>query len=113
MKMNFECIGERLREKRMEKEWSQEALACDGDLSTIYIGMIERGEKMPRLSTFLRIMKCLGATPNEILRDLFPEPPMDEIYRYKDKMNLLSPREQKKVMKIIDTLLGMDEESNV
>ena len=109
MKMDLECIGMRLREKRMENEWSQEALACDVDLSTVYIGMVERGEKVPRLSTFLRIMKSLGATPGEILRDLFPEPPMDEFYRYKDKMNLLSPREQKKVMKIIDTLLEMGE----
>ena len=54
--MKLESIGVRIREKREQKSWSQEALACEADLSTVYIGMIERGEKVPRLQTFLRIV---------------------------------------------------------
>lgn len=103
--MDLECIGMRIREKRIEKKWSQEVLAYETDLSTIYIGMIERGEKLPKLATFLKIIDCLDATPNEILVDLFSDHHGKKMYQYKHKIQKLSDKEQKNIYKILDTLL--------
>lgn len=106
--MGLECIGMRIKEKRLEKSWSQEVLAYEADLSTIYIGMIERGEKLPRLETFLRIIDCLDTTPNEILADLFSDKCDAKISTYKQRIKQLSVREQNKIYKILDAFL--DEE---
>ena len=103
--MNLECIGMRIKEKRMEKSWSQEVLAYEADLSTIYNGMIERGEKLPRLETFLRIINCLDATPNEILVDMFTDKCAAKMATYKQKITQLSVQEQNKICKILDALL--------
>lgn len=51
--MDLKCIGKRIREKRIEHSWSQEELAEKANLSPVYIGMIERGEKIPKMETFI------------------------------------------------------------
>lgn len=104
-KMNLEYIGKRIKEKRIEKSWSQEVLAYEADLSTIYIGMIERGEKLPRLETFLRILECLDVTPNEILVDAAPDKHAVKTAAYRRKFEQLSVREQNKMYKILDAFL--------
>ncbi len=38
-------FGERIRELRLENEWSQEVLAEKTDFHRTYIGMVERGER--------------------------------------------------------------------
>lgn len=103
--MDLESIGMRIKEKRLEKSWSQEVLAYKVDLSTIYIGMIERGEKLPRLETFLRIINCLDATPNEVLVDQFTDKHGAKISTYRNKINRLSVSEQNKIYKILDAFL--------
>lgn len=104
-KMKFEIIGTRIREKREQKLWSQEMLACKVNLSSVYIGMIERGEKLPRLKTFLRIVECLDTTPNELMVGLFPDRQKMIIYEYKGKIDQLAPNEKTKIHKIIDAFL--------
>ena len=53
--MNSALIGKRIRTIREEKGWKQEVFAEKVGLSPTYIGMIERGEKIPKLETFVRI----------------------------------------------------------
>lgn len=57
--MNKASIGKRIRTCREEKGWSQENFAEKIGLSIAYTGMIERGEKVPRLETFIRIANVL------------------------------------------------------
>lgn len=100
--MKLESIGVKIREKREQKSWSQAALACAADLSTVYIGMIERGEKVPRLQTFLRIVHCLGTTPNDLLAGLFPEKKNEETFKYKHEIEKLSVKDKNKMYKIME-----------
>ena len=60
--MDLTDIGKCIREKRISKKWKQEDLAEHTNLSVQYIGMIERGEKLPRLETFIRIANVLEAS---------------------------------------------------
>ncbi|MCI8956630.1 MAG: helix-turn-helix transcriptional regulator [Eubacterium sp.] len=106
--MKMESIGVRIREMREQKSWSQEALACDVDLSTVYIGMIERGEKVPRLQTFLRIVRSLGTTPNDLLVGLFPEDKNVDSFEFKYQIERLSKKDKKKIYKILEAFFEED-----
>ena len=51
--MNIDSIGKNIREARLALNLRQEDLAERTDLSAKYIGMIERGEKVPALQTLV------------------------------------------------------------
>lgn len=40
------------------------------DLTTNYIGMVERGEKIPSLETFIKIVNALGVSSDMVLTDV-------------------------------------------
>ncbi len=65
--MDLQKVGARLSVARKRKGWSQEQLAEKVNLSTIYIGMVERGEKELKLSTFCTIINALDVSADEIL----------------------------------------------
>ena len=57
--MNFESIGKNIRTYRIRKKLRQEDLAELSDLSVTYIGMVERGEKLPVSASLLLIESLL------------------------------------------------------
>lgn len=60
--MDLKALGLNIRKYRKACKLSQEKLAEIVEVSTNYIGQIERGEKMPALDTFLRILNALNAS---------------------------------------------------
>jgi transcriptional regulator with XRE-family HTH domain len=48
---------------------SQEELAEKCDVSTSYIGLVERGERKPSLEIVLKIANTLNITPNSLTMD--------------------------------------------
>lgn len=58
--MKLDTIGKNIRKFRLVKKLRQEDLAEKTDLTTNYIGMVERGEKIPSLETFIKILNALG-----------------------------------------------------
>ena len=67
--MDKNSIGNNIRKYRIDKKMNQEQLAERADLSTPYIGMIERGEKMPSLESFIKIVNALDVSADVILCD--------------------------------------------
>ena len=63
----IESIGKNIRKYRNEKNMRQEDLAEKTGLSTNYIGMIERGEKLPSLDTFIEIANALDVSSDMLL----------------------------------------------
>ena len=53
-------FGERIRELRKERGWSQEDLGFKAELHRTYIGSIERGEQNVSLDNIGRLAKTLG-----------------------------------------------------
>jgi transcriptional regulator with XRE-family HTH domain len=53
-------LGERIREARKEKVWTQEDLAHAADIDRSYIGGVERGERNITFSMLCRISQALG-----------------------------------------------------
>jgi transcriptional regulator with XRE-family HTH domain len=60
-------FGERVREIRKEKGYSQEELSYKADLHRTYIGMIERAERNITLVNIEKIAKAL----NVEIKDIF------------------------------------------
>ena len=67
--MDYSKLGERIREERLKRRLTQEKLAEAVDISTTYIGQIERGEKSLTLDTFVGIANCLELSMDYLLRD--------------------------------------------
>lgn len=103
--MDSSSIGKNIKKKREARSWNQEELAVRTNLSTPYIGMIERGEKTPRLETFVRIANTLHATPDELLEGVIDRGFEIRMTEYTDKIQKLPKEEQDKVYKVLDAML--------
>jgi len=60
-------LGVAVRRQRKAKKLTQEVLAERADLSTNYIGNIERGEYDVTVSTLRRVAVALGCTTSALL----------------------------------------------
>lgn len=71
MKSNILTIfGQKVREKRLKKGWSQETLANRAKMHRTYIGMIERAEKNITLENIQKIANALEIKLSDIFRDI-------------------------------------------
>lgn len=104
--MELSSIGKNIRKKREEKCWSREELAEKADLSAVYIGMIERGEKVPKMETFIRIINELDASADEILEGVVNVGYKVRMSHYLERMEKLSKKDRDKVFQIVDIILG-------
>ena len=103
--MKLDTIGKNIRKFREIKKLRQEDLAEKTDLTTNYIGMIERGEKIPSLETFINILNSLGVSADMVLSDV-----LDNGYTVKDsllneKLEKLVPEDRNRIYEGIDTMM--------
>lgn len=103
--MKLDTIGKNIRKFREIKKLRQEDLAEKTDLTTNYIGMIERGEKIPSLETFINILNSLGVSADMVLSDV-----LDNGYTVKDsllneKLEKLVPEDRNRICEVIDTMM--------
>lgn len=61
-------FGNRLRELRKQRGYSQEGFAHAVDLDRTYIGGIERGERNPGLKVIIKIADALELAPTELFK---------------------------------------------
>lgn len=62
-------FGKRLRELRLEKNLSQEALASDADIDRAYLSSLENGKENIGIKTMEKVMKALGVSFSEFFGD--------------------------------------------
>lgn len=67
--MDYIALGRRIREERLKLNLTQEKLAEDVDLSTAYIGQVERGERHISLENLVLIVNRLEITVDYVLMD--------------------------------------------
>lgn len=69
-----EMLGKRIREERLKLNLTQEKLAEDVELTTAYIGQIERGERNLTLENLIKVANRLGVSVDYLLSDsIVPE----------------------------------------
>lgn len=103
--MDWRSIGENIRKKRLAKSWKQATLAEKVDLFNSYIGMIERGEKMPKLETFVHITNALDTTSDEILEGVLNRGYEIRMSEYIKKIGILPKEEQDRIYDVLDVML--------
>ena len=103
--MNSASIGKRIRTCREQKGWTQQAFAEKVGISIAYTGMIERGEKIPKLETFIRIANVLEVSADLLLADAIKAQPFSDTSARAEVVNSLSKESRERIYDVIDTLL--------
>lgn len=103
--MKLATIGKNIRKYRLLKKLRQEDLAEKAGLTANYIGMVERGEKIPSLETFIKILNALGVSADMVLSDV-----LDTGYTIKnsmlsEKLEKLAPEDRNRIYEVIDTMI--------
>jgi transcriptional regulator with XRE-family HTH domain len=103
--MDNKLLGKRIREARIQKKYTQQQLAEVAGIGQMYLGEIERGDKMPSLKIFVKIAEALEVSADYILRDVLFS---GEHYIYDEitaQLKGLSPQQRKTAAEILDAYI--------
>lgn len=103
--MKLDTIGKNIRKFRLAKKFRQEDLAEKTGLTANYIGMVERGEKIPSLETFIKIVNALGVSSDMILTDVVETGYTVKNSMLNEKLGKLAPEDRNRIYEVIDTLV--------
>ncbi|HIU49638.1 MAG TPA: helix-turn-helix transcriptional regulator [Candidatus Limousia pullorum] len=103
--MEPETIGRNIKKYRIEKKLRQEDLAEKTDLSSNYIGMVERGEKIPSLETFISILNALEISADMVLADVLKQGYVVKNSLFSEDMKKLSQEDRERIYLVIETLI--------
>jgi len=65
--VNYTALGQRIRHLRLQQQMTQAQLAEKLDISTSYLGHIERGVRCISLETLIKLCFALQTSPNSLL----------------------------------------------
>ena len=103
--MELETIGRNIKKYRIEKKLRQEDLAEKTDLSANYIGMVERGEKIPSLETFISILNALEISADMVLAGVLKQGYVVKNSLFSEDMQKLSQEDRERIYLVIETLI--------
>ena len=63
-----QAFGQVLRELRQQRGFTQEAFALECEVDRTFVGLMERGQRQPSLTTLFRLAKPLELRPSALLR---------------------------------------------
>lgn len=103
--MDKAALGQKIREARSKRGYTQQALAQEAGIGIMYLGEIERGIKMPSMRIFIKLIEALDISADYVLRD---ELTSGEGYIYDElteKLKNLTPRQRKTAADILDAYI--------
>ena len=103
--MDSITLGKRIREARINKQYTQQHLAEEAGIGQMYLGEIERGVKMPSLKLFIKIMNALDISADYVLRDDLASGEHFIYDEITEKLSGLSPRQRKAAAEILDAYI--------
>ena len=83
----------------------QQDLAEMIDVSVNYVGMIERGEKLPALETLIEIINALGVSADMILADVVETGYKTKESLLGEKLERLPRRERERIYAVVETMI--------
>ena len=104
--MERAALGERIRESRIKKGYTQQNLADLADIGVVYISEIERGIKMPSLNIFIKIIDALDVSADYILRDEISSGKEYIRMEITEKLLALTPHQRKTATDILNAYLN-------
>lgn len=106
--MNTSSIGKRIRKYREAKGWRQEDFAEKIGLSVTYTGMIERGEKVPKLETFITIANTLEVSADLLLADVLLTGYQTKSSEMTEEIASLTPFERDRIYSVVNTMIQFE-----
>lgn len=103
--MDLNTIGKNIRKFRLDRKLRQEDLAERAGLSSNYIGMVERGEKIPSLETFINLVNALGVSADMVLADVVNTGYTVKNSMVSEKLSKLSRESRETIYDVIDVLV--------
>ena len=103
--MKLDTIGKNIRKYRLMKKFRPEDLAEKSELTANYIGMVERGEKIPSLETFIKILNALEVSSDMVLVDVLNTGYTVKNSILNEKLAKLDTDDREKIYEVIDTLV--------
>lgn len=103
--MDKAALGQKLREVRLKKGYTQQALAGEAGIGIMYLSEIERGLKMPSLNSFIQLIEALDISADYVLREELTtgqEYVFDELT---EKLKNLTPKQRKTATDILDAYI--------
>ncbi len=106
--VKYSSVGKNIRKYRLENNLRQEDLAERTGLSSNYIGMIERNEKIPSLESFIEILNALHVSADMVLHE-----ELEAGYTIKnsllgEKIAKLPKRERERIYCVVDTMIKFE-----
>lgn len=98
-------VGERIKNRRKEKGWTQEQLAEKAGMHPTYIGKLERGEKSLTLDSLENVVIALDTTYEELFRYIKPSTVSTEnpvLWQIIDILSSKSIDDQKKALNLLE-----------
>ena len=107
--MNYETLGQRIRKYRKQKKYTLEQLAERLDVSTTFIGQIERATGKPSLETLVKIANALEVSADALLFDDLKEKSglSHFLKRVEELTSSFTPKERALVLQEIEMLKEM------
>lgn len=104
--MEKSTLGKRIREERLRLSLTQEVLAEDVDLTTAYIGQIERGERNLTLENLIKVSNRLGVTVDYLLSDSIIASKDNVLIQLSQLLNGRTLNEKEMAIDIIKTMFS-------
>ena len=98
-------MGDRVKEARKKAGLTQEKLAERLDISVEFVGQIERGQKLPGMQVFIKLIEVLNVSADYLLRDSISTGQLFGDNALGSKIEQLSRKERIALEAIIDTYL--------
>lgn len=104
------ALGKRLREERMRCGMTQEQTAEYINVSTTYIGLVERGERSVTLEKLVLFAKCFHVTVDYLLQDSVPLNASLQDKQLLSLWNSANERERSLILSITQSVLSGSKE---
>lgn len=102
--MDYVALGSRVKRKRLELNLTQERLAELADISAVYVGQIERGERHMTIDVLVKLSEILKISVEELLKDSTKE---NVASRMKEISNLLNELNSSEIDRLINVIKAM------
>lgn len=104
-KIRPKTIGRRIQQYREARGYTQEKFSEKVGLTTNYLSAVERGEKIPRVTTLIKIINELGVSANEIFVDEISAGYKIKASMLEEAVSDLPPEEQKRIFAVVKVLI--------
>ena len=104
--MDSKSLGRKIRAYRAKHGWDLNECSEAIGISSRYLADIERGDKTPKLETFIRILNTLSASADDVLQDSLTvgyEAKSNDILK---KLDCLDTSHKKQALEIFDSVIA-------